>query len=823
MNINFKRFSVRAGLSASTILPALLIAGTAHAQVQNGGLEEIIVTARKRLERIQDVPASVTAYSQETLQRNDLSSLERVAAGTPELIVARSSTGSGAQISLRGVGSNFTSIGIEQSVAVIIDGSYYGQGRVINEGLFDLGRLEVLKGPQALFFGKNATAGVISLSTADSGREFEAYARAGYEFRAEELSGEAVISTPLSETLGVRLALKGTKMAGGYFRNLAQPATYTVFDAATFTAASYPAAPAARNQPGLEELIGRLTLKWQPSDRMTATLKIYGSSSKADSSGWNNVPLCAEGQTSVFNNPAIFCDRRFAIYQNDVPAAIVASGLPDVRDGQLYNRYKSWAINQNINYEGEDVTITSITNYNWNRNTLLADYSYESVGNNWATERSSWKAISNETRALTSFNRPINLLVGTYYQATRRNFQQIPFFFGLSDSGAANPAYEFASVVKRSRTSGETLSAYGQAIWKIVPTVELTGGVRYTHETKNSFFNQSYVTAFMDPADPRALLPIYLENVPVAANQSFNNWSPEATLSWKPTSDLTVYGAYKTGYKSGGFSNSSIVGPSTQPGELSFGPERAKGFEGGIKASLLERRLSVELGVYRYTYSGLQVDFFDAQRIAYVTTNAGSSRIKGVELALQAAPRDLPGLTLHATANYNKSRYVRFIGPCYGGQSQAEGCLFVDLAATPATGGALPQFQNLAGRPTANAPLWTASLGADYRQDIGGMKLGLSADARYSSSYYASGFANPVSRQGSYINLDAAIRLATTDNRWELALIGKNLTNRFIITGAYDISFTGQATGLPTAGRLGDQAGSIALPRNVRLQLTWRY
>src|SRR5688572_21886466 len=167
-------------LAATVTLVLGTAAGTVVAQTSaEGGLEEVIVTARKRAESVQDVPVNVTAITAETIREADLTSLEKLAARTPDFQVGRASNGSGAQLTLRGIGSSSTSIGIEQSVAVVVDGVYYGQGRVINEGFFDLARAEVLKGPQSLFFGKNATAGVISLTTADPGPDPEFIGRVG--------------------------------------------------------------------------------------------------------------------------------------------------------------------------------------------------------------------------------------------------------------------------------------------------------------------------------------------------------------------------------------------------------------------------------------------------------------------------------------------------------------------------------------------------------------------------------------------------------------------------------------------------------------------
>ena len=224
-----------------------------------GGLTDIVVTARRRSETAQNVPASITAISAVEIQRRDLTSLERIAAATPQLAIGRNATGSGAQLTLRGVGSNSLSIGTEQSIAVIVDGVYYGQGRTINEGFFDLGGIEILKGPQSLFFGKNATAGVISITTANPTDHLTAQGRVGYEFNAQKVLGEAYVSGPLTDTLGFRIAVRTSKDFGSLFGNDAGPITYNTRDtpARTTVAANTPhiAPPGPQDAPNERELL----------------------------------------------------------------------------------------------------------------------------------------------------------------------------------------------------------------------------------------------------------------------------------------------------------------------------------------------------------------------------------------------------------------------------------------------------------------------------------------------------------------------------------------------------------------------------------------
>lgn len=784
---------------------------------EQGGLQDIIVTARKREENVQSVPVAVTAIPAQIIERQDLTSLEKIAARTPSFTVGRASNGSGAQLTMRGIGSSSTSIGIEQSVATVVDGVYYGQGRVINEGFFDLGRIEILKGPQALFFGKNATAGVISITTADPTSKPEFMAKAAYEFESQQIQGEAIASGPITDRLGIRIAVRGSKMFDGYFRNEASPVPYNTLDIATGAVNPHTAQPAARNEPGEKELLGRITVKWEPVDRFTATFKLSGDYNKVNNNSWNYVDFhCASGHS--FLNPAYTCQRDFVTHQNNIPSDI-APNFPFAKsDGQLYNRYKSYAATANLVYTLPTVTLTSVTNYQWNNNrwACACDFQSSPTGT-WATENSTWHAFSSELRALTTFDGPINLMIGGLYQKTKRSFAQYIMFAGLEDS-TQSPQDRYLATTKSSFTNGETKALFGQVTWKIIPTVELAGGVRYTHETKDSFFTQPYnnaaLTSIFRPENAADGLGI------VTANQVFKDWSPEVTLTWKPIEGILVYGAYKTAYKSGGFSNGGINSAfSTNPfDDLTFDPEKARGFEGGIKTTLFDRQLRLNLSAYTYKYRNLQVDFFNSPIFAFQTLTA-DARTKGIEAEFEYAPRALPGLDLHGSINYNRARYTNFpVAPCYAGETPSEGC---DLEFNAAIGAFTRQ--NLSGKPLSVAPAWTGTLGASYDMPVGNSyTFGVSADARYSDHYLASGFGNPDSRQGSYVSLDASIRFGREDERWQVALIGKNLTNRFYVTGVVDGPSTGSGTGT-AAGVHADQLGFANLPRTIQLQITTKF
>lgn len=811
-------------LGAALIVPSTAsaqdVADAADQQIA-GGLTEIVVTARKREETVQDVPVAVTAFSEKLILERDITSVEKIASIAPNFNVGRASNGSGAQLTLRGIGSSSTSIGIEQSVAVVVDGAYYGQGRVINEGFFDLQRVEVLKGPQALFFGKNATAGVISFATNDPGPEAEFITRAGYEFNAQQWRVEGIASVPLGDDAGIRLAVRYSKAEGGLYDNIQIDRPYTTLDIVSLGAGGdgnpivSTATPVTSDQPGDEELLSRLTFKVTPSDQLTINLKASYNYNRNNNSSWNYAPFACGLPSGISQLTGFPCAADFITRQNNLPIDIAATFPGAPADGRPFNRYESLALNGALDYETDNFVISSVTNYQWNNNRFLCVCDFQ-TGNNsgtWATEDTTWKALSQELRLRSTFDGPFNFMLGALYQDTERQFDQFVMFAGLRNSAAA-PQNQFLASTKDSFTNGETFSIFGQVTFEITPELELSAGGRYTDETKSSFFTQPYnnpglTFIFRDQNSADGLGE-------VTANQNFEDFAPEVTLSYKPNSDLLIFGAYKTGYKSGGFSNGGINSAfSSDPaGDLTFAPETVEGFEFGVKSTLASNQLRLNMTLFTYDYSDLQVDFFNSPIFAFQTLTA-DARTRGAEIDFEYAPFALPGLNLRGAINYTDADYTDFPqAPCFAGQTIAEGCTLV---------GGLSARQDLTGMPLAVAPEWTGTFGAAYNTPIGNdFDFGLNIDARYSGSYLASGFGNPLSDQDAYVTLDAGVRFGAADGNWQIALIGKNLTNEFFVTGAVDGPSTGSGTGTANGVRA-DQLGFGNLPRTVQLELTKRF
>lgn len=799
---------------------AAIIAATAttaaHAQEPDaaaGGLEEVVVTARMRAESLQDAPLTVSVISQERIEKFDFTSLEKIAALTPQFFVGRSSNGSGAQMTIRGIGSNSTSIGIEQSVAVIMDGVYYGSGRVLNEGMFDLGQIEILKGPQSLFFGKNATAGVVSLTTARPTESFEATARAYHEIEAEQTRFEGILSGPITDTLSGRLAVRVSDMDGGYFENISTPQPFNALDVATGNIESDIAPAENRDAPGEEETLARLTLAWEPTDNLSATLIASMTDNEVDQSSWNYTAFnCPGGVGAV--NPNLQCGDNFFIAQNRMPSLLTAT-LPYARDsGELFNEYESYSVTANVEYRFGDFELVSITNYQENENTFGLSGDFQSWPSaTFATERNTWEAFSQEFRLSSSFDGPFDFMVGVLYQETTREFDQwvatgaAPDFI-LANSLAPDPSLVYVASQKDSFTDGETLSPFFELIWRVTDNITLTGGARYTDETKDS--------EFVHPYNNPGLGGIWRTGEVAVGDQEFEEWSPEFTATWDVAPDVMVYAAYKTAYKSGGFSNSGIFSADFaggSAGDFTFDEETAEGFEGGVKATVLNNQLRLGFTAYAYEYDNLQVDFFNSPTFAFITLNAGEATTEGVEFDAEFASRDIAGLTLRGSLAYNRAEYDNFIAPCWAGQTAAQGC----NTTVPTTNGT--PGQDISGESTAMAPEWSASFGISYDGFLGnGWGYGIALDGMYSDDYNASAFANPNARRDSFTTVNASLYLASSNERWVAQILGKNLTDEHVVSGVVD----GPSTPLP-GGAYADQMGFTALPMTLAFQLTYNF
>lgn len=740
---------------------------------------EIVVTARRREERLIDVPVSVTAITSDELERYKADTLEKVGELTPGVVIGAIKHASGGSIAVRGISSSPATVGFEQAVQVNIDGIPISNGRVVGLGFFDLERVEVLKGPQALLFGKNNTAGVIALVSADPTSELSGFARVGYEFVADEIIGEAAVSGPLTDTLGARLAVRARHMKGWmYNTSRAMPNPF------------FPAYPLddPDHRLGDKEISGRLTLKYEPTPDLDVTLKVHGSHAEDDGFGLGQQVIggCLDDQPIMFGRVDPFgeCERDNRTQMGQPHPEILANGPdPEGPRGEMDTVVGSL----NASYDLGWGDLTSTTGYVWWDAKASGAGSAESFAQLFGSEPQTVNSFTQEVRLLTAFDSPFNVMVGGFYQDFDFDYSQD---VKLLDPLSFNPANGlFIAWLRPGYTHGKTYSVFAQAIYRPSPQWEIAGGARYTAERKNSFSINEY-----------AVFPGFPQGKSLSDRFKDSNISPELTVTYHPTDRTTIYGAYKTGFKSGGFALSGTIQTNTRASDLDFDSETARGFELGAKGQFLGNRLRLELVGYRYKFEDLQVTSYNPESISFTFSNVASMKQRGLDF--QATYQAHENLQLRTAVNYNRNRFGRYFGPCYGLQTPDLGC---NITPGPA--------QDLTGRPPARSPDWAGNAGLTGDMPLGNaMKVSLSSDLFYTSGYWASETLAPTTRQDGFVRWNAGLRLLDEGERWELGLIGRNLTNKYYLLQAQD-----------KTGRAGDQKGTVARGREIMVQGTVRF
>ena len=787
-----------AGSRASQSAPAPIV-----------GDQDIIVTARKRDERLQDVPAAIAAVSSQEIARYSTNTITQISSRVPQLQVGSVSGPGGGSINLRGIGSPGTSPSVDQAVSINIDGIQVSQGNAINMGIYDLDRVEVLKGPQALFYGKNSLGGIISFISADPGKELEWRARAGYEFAQDRQQYEGMISTPLADGLGLRVDGAYSKQ-NGWFKNVAN-------NVPGGTGISTSTAPKS------EDYFVRGTLKFDSADgKFDAKLKASYAHMNRDSSPGGSTQLfdCPLGapQLQVFsgNTGGVNdCKLDRNVVDPKISPATAAAAPYYLSDGTPFFKQRQFLTSLQMTLRPTDtLTLTSVTGYynfkeDWNWNVSAGEMESLLTGSHVRD-----KQFTQELRLATSFESPFNVVVGSYYQFSEKKFQAPLVTTGFL-TGFTGP---LVLTDDRFQQKTEAYSFFGQGILTLSDKLELTGGGRYSIEDKWLHLTRypSLLSGFSPTPVEVALNPRKVD---------FTDFSPEATIRYRPTRDITFYGAYREGFTSGGFNTA----PASGGGDLTYRQARARGFELGVKGSVLDRQLSFDASIYTYKYDDLQLNAFDPVSISVKVRNAASARTKGAEMALTFAPKAVPGLSLRSNVAYNHARYLRYTdASCYAGQSIAQGCngnlvpRFDPVTGAPI--GSSYSTQDLSGTQMERAPDWTMSHGFTYELPVSNsMKFSFGGDGNYTGSFNPEPGHNPRARQRSVWRFNAFATLAASDESWELSLIGRNLANKLRLATAFEYPLTGASyPGYATPGLGADLAGAPTEPRTVMLQLTLR-
>ncbi|PAL22075.1 TonB-dependent receptor [Sphingopyxis sp. GW247-27LB] len=819
MDRNASRHAVRyAGLASVIALAALATpawaqddapdpAPTEQASSGNVSEGEIIVTARRRDERLIDAPVAITALGGAALDNYAVTEFTDMASLVPTMVAGKAASGSSASIFLRGVGSTALSAGFDQSVSFVVDGMPMSRGREIGLSQYDVQRVEVLKGPQALFFGKNATAGLISVTTNNPGDVFEAGLKVGYGFEAKEKYGEGYISGPLADGLRARLAFRISDSEGAFTNTAAE----TYIDPFGLERHRN-----SKNRGYGRTYSGRATIEWDAADNLTFQVKT-GYTDQKDGGPTDIIErICGGGRTVPFAangippSPNADCVINGRSDSSTIPVEVAGLDYRYAGDGHMYSRLKSGFGILTATLTSDVFDVTSITSYYRFKQTDLNNVSGEAYPATFS-QLADYRQTSEELRFQSKWDGPVNVLFGLFASSNKFIFNTDAYIFPLPAVAAGTTYVTFK---RDNGFSGSSMSAFGEVTANLSDAIELAAGARYSYESRDSF--QASLAA--NPAFAAA----FPGGVRVDDRYRESDVSPQVTLRYKPSRDLTFYAAYKEGFKSGGFNISQTLTAGMTPEQLGaagkFGAERARGGEVGARAILMGGALSLNATAYYYDYLDLQVQNFDPVTIGQVVANAGTLRVKGIEGDFNWRSG---GFSLRGAAAYNNASYKDYVGQCYGGQTIAQGCNLL----APAPGAAFTS-QDYDGLTPPKAPRFAGRLGASYEVELSGsgLRLEASGDMSYSSKYNFSDTLRPDAVQPSFTKFDASLRLKGPEDRWTLALIGRNLSNKYIVTGGSEIPFTG-GTGTGTAGPgvLSDLSAFVDNPREFYIEASVKF
>ena len=726
----------RAPLLSGVCIAALTITG---ALADIAPSDEIIVTAQGRQQSVQDVSISIDATPGLELQERVIVDVENFALDVPSVTIAESPFQR--SIAIRGVGSTGGNYGYEQSAPFFIDGVFGGRAGQFLTPFFDLDRIEVVKGPQAIFFGKNATAGAVSLNAARPTDDFYASVNGGYEVENGGWLAEGVVSGPLTDNLRGRVAVRGSRR-GGYLTD-------------EFTGEDVGVA---------DDFGARIGLEFDASDN----LSFYAKYEYAERDSDRRIQLVCNNPAGAPNFPNL--DVGFVFPPNLPPFPfqpvtvecaednVISSGslaapfdeqFPiggDIGDNDLHNA----VLKTELAIADHTVELTTgYSAYNTRQRDGL-DRSAAALATSDAGE--DFDQFSQEIRVLSPLGGRIEYVAGFLYIDQTHELQQTvaqivpPAPFGPAPLG------DFIDVAQDSRT----FSGFAQLTLNITDEVRIKAGARYTNEKKEYVSN---VTRTVDIAEIGAL---DIDNFPATpGNPSFShdlerteeNLDPSVTVEWNPDDDTLIYATYARGTKSGGFeffprTTATIAVPADL---LEYEEEEAVNYEVGFKTTVFDGAVVLN-GAYFFTnLKGLQNQVVDLNVLGFITLNAEEAHVTGIEMETAATLTD--ALSFGGAFTWlSEAEYDAFTDPARG----------VDF-----TGNRLPY-----------APEWSGTFHLDGEWPVAGdTTLRARLQGNYTGDRHFDA-ANVESDLGEgFFTLDARIGV-TLPNQFELYVNGRNLMDK---------------------------------------------
>jgi iron complex outermembrane receptor protein len=730
-------------ISPARWLCLILLPVAALAQEErSGALEEVIVTAQKREQSLQDVSLSVSAIDSSSLTENFVLSLEDVQHIAPSMSFGNSL--GFAKIFIRGIGLNEQTTGIDPSVALHVDGAVINQPVGHFTSVFDLERVEILRGPQGTLYGRNATGGSVNLITAKPTDEFDGYARAtvgNYDL----FVAEAALSGPLTQRIKGRVAMRSNNR-NGYGIN---EATGTDVDDADTIAAR------AHLQFDLTDDLD-LLLSGEIFDQSDRALGLkYKRETFTD---WPTLPAPRDAQTRPLGLGGFPVRTRNFASEFDPSSDIETWGTTATLTWRLNDRF----------------TLVNIGNYREVDSTFIQDLDMSAVVNGVAT---TGQAPSIQTRFISSHQASDELQLN--YSSERLNGLFALFYFkeGLIGDNRSGQTPGVRSepiqrVVLVGEGEAESFAAFTHLTYDLNDTLAFKLGARHTHE-KRSISNSGNI---------QLIIAGMLANTLVQSLQdeeSFDELTMLGGVEWRPREDALVYYTYSEGFKAG-------VGLLGQFETGIAEPETVQNHEVGVKSQWMNGRVTANAAVFHYNLQNLQLGRTlpdPARGFINRFENAAGLEGDGVETELSWLATDR--LRFRGAVDYLDARFTRF-----DTINQFNSDLTIPPPMAPLLPVPIPTTSYAGNRPR-NSPEWAYSLSSEYDAPLASdARLTFAVDVSYKSEQFFSEFNDPVEGTGDYTLLDARISYRAANNRWSASIWGKNLTDELVESGSFAVSLS---------------------------------
>jgi iron complex outermembrane receptor protein len=743
-----------AGLLGSAALVLSAPAMAEEVRLETEANAPIIVTARQRPEDAQDVPAALSVVDTNWLEQSYTLNTRDLTTLVPALNYSSANPRNTA-FTIRGLGSSVVAVsqandGLEPGVGYYVDGVYHARPATAAFDFSDIERIEVLRGPQGTLFGKNTTAGAINIvsATPSFARSYNAELSGGERAFAQ---GRFSVTGPLAgDTLAYRLSGTFTRR-DGVLRNVAN----------------------GRDQNTLGAQAVRGQVLWQPS--ADVRLRLITDFANFDSECCTQVFLRVGTslRAAARQYPALAATAGYA-----PPSTNPYDRLTDI-DASLGVKTSEGGVAGTADWNIGPATITSITAlrfWNWD---AANDRDYTGLPIQLIQRIPSRQdQISQEVRIASNGTRAFSYVAGLYF------FRQVltgrpnsvfgpygaPWLIGTTTGANATPVP--ANLLDGYGQTGETrfavnsYAAFGEANWRILPRLTVTGGLRYTYEAKEGDYSTqvSGGLATTSTALINARLGV-LRPQTYSARDSEGSLSGRANIAWQPTDDVLLYASFARGFKSGGINMSGLpLDASNQPALATavIDPERNTTWEAGLKSALWDGRVTLNLAAYHTTVSDFQATVVDSSQTVALRgylSNIPEVRVQGVEAD---ASLRLGNLMLIGALAYGDGTYTDYpAGPCP---------LERQTAATAAC--------DLTGQRLAGLPRWSQTLSADYAVPVADGALFFHADSNWRSGY----FGDPSLSRFTFIegynltNASIGYRREDADGKgWEIAIFARNL------------------------------------------------